>query len=207
MTTPDNIHSTSNRKHKLFPLSLRRVAAGVLILMGTLLPLGAAAEDIFAALADFPEVESSYVSGRFAHNQKSWRSASGQHAMNLSRGFSALYSYQCYSKQSVTKAKEILDNYLKKNPNVEMVMRTQQSGTEYVIYEKFGSDGKLYQMIIWSLDTPQIGEIVVVDWKDGLKPGGDGKYGEEDSSMLTPRDLTPRDYRDIINSLKYRPLL
>lgn len=175
------------------------VALGALI--ASLLPAGIHAEELFSELTSYPDVQSSYVSGRFSHNKKSWYSASGQHSMNLSRGFSALYTYQCYSKTAVAKAQSILDKYLKNNSDIEMVMRTQQQGMEYVIYEKFGKDGKLYQMIIWSKDEPSLCEIVVIDWKDGLQPGTDEKYGEKNTSCLNPGELRQ------MSQFKYRPLL
>lgn len=128
------------------------------------------AADIFAELSGMPQVESTYVSGRFAHNKKYWYSNSGKHSLDLSRGFSALYSYQCYSQESVDKARKILENYLKKNSDIEVMMKTVQGSQEYVVYEKFTSDDKIAQMIIWNSDAPNMCEIVVIDWNKGLEP-------------------------------------
>lgn len=127
----------------------------------------AKAEDIFADLTDLKQVESTYISGRFAHNQKTWQSHSGMRAVNLSDGFSSLYTYRCYSQESVDKARSILKAYLRKHPEMEVVMRTKELAGEYVIYEQFNSDDKLMKMIIWNGEAPNLCEIVVVDWKDG----------------------------------------
>ncbi|MDE7403234.1 MAG: hypothetical protein K2M87_07475 [Muribaculaceae bacterium] len=175
--------------NSIYRTGIRKIAVGVLAVLAFMLPLSMQAGDIFAELASFPEVQSTYISGRFAHNRKTWRSTSGLHAIDLSRGFSSLYTYQCYSEKSVKKAESILKDYLSKNPNVEMVMRTLQSGSEYVVYEKFGTDGKLYQMLIWTKDDPQVCEIVVIDWKDGIKSGSSERYGENTTSYLPPTDI------------------
>lgn len=192
----DNNINTHGLKRRM-----RETAIVLAALIASILPTTIRAEELFSELTSYPDVQSSYVSGRFAHNMKNWYSASGQHSMNLKRGFSALYTYQCYSKSAVTKAQSILDKYLKNNSDIEMVMRTQQQATEYVIYEKFGKDGKLYQMIIWSKDDPSICEIVVIDWKEGLQPGTDEKYGEKNTSYLSPGELRQ------MSQFKYRPLL
>lgn len=128
------------------------------------------ANDIFAELSGLDNVESTYVSGRFAHNKKYWYSNSGKHSLDLTRGFSALYAYECYSEDAVRKARKLLDDYLKKNPDIEVVMKTIQGKQEYIVYEKFTSDDKLSQMIIWNSDAPNICEIVVIDWNKGLEP-------------------------------------
>lgn len=137
------------------------------VLVGIFSPM-ISAEEIFADLAGMNMVESTYISGRMAHNKKLWQSNSGSHRMDLSAGFSSLYTYECYSVESVKKGMSILDNYLKKNPDVELVMRTNEASENYSIYEKFSSDNKLLQMIIVNKTGPNLCEIVVVDWKDGL---------------------------------------
>ena len=112
------------------------------------------AQDIFADLAGVDNVESTYVSGRFAHNKKIWASSSGQHSIRLDKGFSSFYSYQCYSEKSVAMARKILKQYLKDNPSVEVMMRTSQGVQEYAVYEKFTDDGdKITQMVICLLYT------------------------------------------------------
>ncbi len=141
------------------------------MLAAALSPMGAHAEDIFSELTKSPQVESTYVSGRFAHNQKYWYSSDGQHSINLSRGFSAMYAYQCYSEESVSKARRILENYLKKNPDIEVVMKTTQGLQEYTVFERFLDDGKVTQMIIWSSDSPNTCDIAVIDWNKGLDRG------------------------------------
>lgn len=129
--------------------------------------------EIFGELADDPEVECTYISGRFSHNQRSWRSQSGEHGMSLERGFSSMWTYQLYSDKAVTRARSILDHYLKSNKNIELVMQTKSGVQDYRIYEKFATiDGKemIVQMIIWSFDAPNVGEICVINWDKGLEP-------------------------------------
>lgn len=134
----------------------------------------AEAQEVFADLAGMNHVESTYVSGRFAHNNQFWRSNSGSHVMDLSRGFSSLYSYRCYSEEAVGKAMEILKKYLKSNSDIEVVMKTTQGLQEYVIYEKFLDDGnKISQMIIWNREAPNVCEIVVINWDKGVERGPD----------------------------------
>lgn len=129
----------------------------------------ASAQDIFAELAGIDNVESTYVSGRFAHNKKIWASSSGQHSIRLDKGFSSFYSYQCYSEKSVAMAKKILKQYLKDNPSVEVMMRTSQGVQEYAVYEKFTDDGdKITQMVIWNSDAPNVAEVSVINWNKGL---------------------------------------
>ncbi len=141
----------------------------MLLTLSLFASLSVKAEEIFAELADIKQVESTYISGRMAHNMPMWRSQTGSHAINFNEGFSSLYTYQCYSVEAVDKARKILRNYLKSHPDMEVVMRTREASGEYVIYERFSKDNRLMQMIIWSSDAPNICEIVVVDWKDGLK--------------------------------------
>lgn len=133
------------------------------------LNIRAEAKDIFADLAGMAGVESTYVSGRFAHNKQSWKSNSGLHGIDLSRGFSALYSYECYSEEAVRKARAILKNLIKNDPDLELMMKTTQGSQEYLVYEKFNDEGNLIQMLIWNSDAPHVCEIVVIDWKEGLK--------------------------------------
>lgn len=148
---------------------LKVILLTVLMGIGASMPASVHAEDVFADLAGMHQVESSYVSGRFSHNQKYWFSRDRQHGMDLSRGFSALYTYQCYSEEAVKKARSILKTYLKNNPDVELMMKTSQGPQEYMIYEKFIGENKISQMVIWSSDAPNTCEIVVIDWKNGLE--------------------------------------
>lgn len=148
---------------------IRKTALPVMLVL--LASVSARADEVFAGLAEMNSVESTYVSGRFSHNQRYWVSKDGRHSMNLSQGFSALYIYQCYSEEAVKAARKILDGYLKKNPEMEVVMRTREASSEYLVLEKFMTDNKVSQMIIWSSDAPNVCEIVVVDWKNGLSRG------------------------------------
>ncbi len=150
---------------------MKQAAVAALMLMAVAcIPAYADAQDVFADLAGMNQVESTYVSGRFAHNKKYWYSSSGTHKMDLSRGFSSMYSYQCYSEEAVSKAKNILKKYLKNNPDMEVMMKTTQGMQEYVVYEKFIDEGKkVTQMIIWNTDAPNVCEIVVINWNKGLE--------------------------------------
>ncbi len=168
---------------KQMKLPVRGLITGVLVIMALILSPTIKAEDIFAELTELQQVESSYVSGRFSHNQKMWTSRSGQRPIDLSAGFSALYSYRCYSQEAVDKARSLLKAYLKKNPSVEVMMRSKDLAGEYVIYEKFNKDDKLVQMVIWSSEGPHLCEIVVVDWNDGLKKKSSTNHEE---IVITP---------------------
>lgn len=167
--------------------SLTRTLAVMLVLTASVfLSVPAMAEDVFADLAGMSHVESTYVSGRFAHNKKYWYSNSGMHKMDLSRGFSSLYSYQCYSEETVAKARDILKRYLKKNPDVEVVMKTTQGMQEYVVYEKFIDEGKkVEQMIIWNSDASNVCEIVVINWDKGLERGT-ARYSDDNIPESVP---------------------
>ena len=163
-------------------LSIIRTALVAAILLIQFVVAGkASAQDIFAPLTNLSGVESTYVSGRFSHNKKTWRSTDGRHGLDLSRGFSSLYTYQCYSTDAVDKASKLLKDYLQKHPEMEVVMRTKQAGGEYVIYESFSEDNKVTKMIVWSSDAPNVCEIVVIDWKDGITQNTSDLY--EDGTL------------------------
>lgn len=140
-----------------------------LAILSFIIPDVARGEEIFSDLTNQKQVESTYVSGRFSHNMKRWLSQSGLHSMDLSRGFSSLYTYQCYSIEATMKARSILDNYVAKHKNMELMMRTKQLQGEYLIYEMFNNEDAVTQMIIWDSASPGLCEIVVVNWKEGLK--------------------------------------
>ncbi|MDD6228501.1 MAG: hypothetical protein PUA94_05680 [Bacteroidales bacterium] len=148
---------------------LPKCVAILLLAVLMMLPGTAAAQDIFADLAGIDNVESTYISGRFAHNMKRRSSSSGEHTISLEMGFSSYYSYQCYSERSVAMAKKILKKYLKDNPTVEVVMHTTQGVQEYTVYEKFIDGGnKMSQLLIWDSDNPCVAEISVINWDKGL---------------------------------------
>ncbi len=134
-----------------------------------LMPLTLSAEEYFGALASMPQVESTFISGRFAHNSKTWYSRDHTRAFNLSNGFSALYSYGMTTSESVTKAEKLLNKYLKDYPNAELVQSSKCDQEEYKIYELF-QNGKIMEMIIWNKTAPNVAELVVVQWRHGLEP-------------------------------------
>ena len=68
--------------------------------------------------------------------------------MNLGKGFSALYSYNCYSEESVKKARQILRDYIRRHPEMEVMMKTVQGMQEYIIYESFLSEDVINKVII-----------------------------------------------------------
>lgn len=152
----------------------------LVVMVLVLLPCQGLAQDIFAELTRMEGVESTYVSGRFAHNKRYWISSDGTRRVSLDQGFSSLYSYQCYSEKSVEKAKKILKQYLKDNPNVEVMMRTTQDVQEYAVYEKLIDNGdKVTQMIIWNSAGPSAVEVSVINWKKGLDRSK-SKYEDDD---------------------------
>lgn len=177
---------TMNIKQSIKRFGMRGVLAASMFAMTVLFVPEALAKEIFADLAGDAQVDITYVSGKFAHNQKTWRSQTGRHAMDLSKGFSSLYSYQCYSEQSVKKARRILEAYLKANPTMEIVMKQSQGMQEYVVYEKFMADDRLEQMIIWNSDAPNVCEIVVIDWENGFdrKTGPTSRVGSGDAGVF-----------------------
>lgn len=162
--------------------SLKYARIVTLVVMAlALLPCQGLAQDIFSELTGMEGVESTYVSGRFAHNKRYWSSSDGTHRVSLDHGFSSLYSYQCYSERSVAMAKKILKNYLKDNPNVEVMMRTTQDVQEYAVYEKFIDNGdKVSQMIIWNSAGPSAVEVSVINWNKGIERTK-SKYEDYDS--------------------------
>lgn len=170
---------------------VKRVAVAVFMLVAVVcIPAYADTQEVFAELAGMNQVESTYVSGRFAHNKKYWSSSSGMHRMDLRDGFSSLYSYQCYSEESVSKAKDILKKYLRNNPDMEVMMKTTQGMQEYVVYEKFIDDGKkVTQMIIWNSDAPNLCEIVVINWNKGLERRGASYQFDKDVLRTLPSGL------------------
>ena len=166
-------------KNKSIKHKMRVMLAAAVMIFGY---GNASAQDIFAELAGIDNVESTYVSGRFAHNKKIWASSSGQHSIRLDKGFSSFYSYQCYSEKSVAMAKKILKQYLKDNPSVEVMMSTSQGVQEYAVYEKFTDDGdKVTQMVIWNSDAPNVAEVSVINWNKGIARTK-SKYDDYDST-------------------------
>ena len=184
----------------------RKLCVRVMLMAVALISIAgfdAKAEDIFSELNNLSHVESTYVSGRFAHNKTMWRSSYGNRAMNLSKGFSALYTYQCYSTESVKKARQILKDYIASNKNVELVMRSKQDGQEYMVYEKLMGDDMISQMVIWNCDGPNVCEVVVIDWDKGLKttknPYNSDSNSEDDSSSLNDALKGLRDIENLRN--------
>lgn len=153
-----------------------------------LFPAVSLAEEIFAELAEDPTVDSTYISGRFAGNVKTWRSRFNSQGLNFGDGFSSYYSYICYSAKSVAKAKAILKDYLKKHPDMEIMMTSREQGGEYVLYEQFDNqnEDKLMRALIWNQVTPENCEIVVVDWKKGYTRGEKYSDGGRSASIITP---------------------
>lgn len=135
-------------------------------------PAAMADDEIFSELSRMNQVESTYISSRFAHTMKTWYDKSYQHAMDLSGGFSSFYSYQLYSVDAVKKAESILQKYLKDNKDVELMMKSENGHQSYRVYEKFKDNDTVLQLIIWSMDAQNTGEIVVVNWKDGYTRKG-----------------------------------
>lgn len=138
------------------------------------------AQEIFDELTDSPQVESTYIAGRFAHNYPSWKSRDNVHSMNLMGGYSSMYVYECYSTEAVSRAQKILKDYLKKHPEMELVMQKKSNYEDYRVYEQFGEDDKIYKMIIWNGGVTNNCDIVVINWKDGYSRNKDHSIIDED---------------------------
>lgn len=146
-------------------------------------PLFSSAQEIFPGLSEMKQVESTYISGRFSQAMPVWRSNSGKHALDLKRGFSSLFRYEIYSKEALDKARKMLNDYIKKNPDLELVMSTKQMMGEYLVYEKFNKDGELLQLVLLDSEGPNLGEIVVINWDSGLDRGSDSPYNDSTSEI------------------------
>jgi len=147
-------------------ISYWRVFATTLILsFGMLMPAKICATDIFDDLADMQGVQSTYISGRFAHNYKQWNMT--ERSLNLNMGFSSLYAYELTSTQAVNRAKKLLEQYMQRHPELEVMLRTRDGQSEYMVLEQFGSDNKIYKWVIWDYIAANSLEIVVINWKHG----------------------------------------
>lgn len=176
---------------------IRRAFRAILIAAALICADPANAADIFEALTDMNQVESSFVSGRFSHNYKTWRSSDYQHSMDLSDGFSSLYNYKLFSKEAVAKADQILKSYLKQNPDVELMQRNSSNSLIYAIYEQFNEEGKLIKMIIINKTGPNVGEILVVNWKNGYVR----KNAKKDSSELLNKSYDAKALQRIFSNV------
>lgn len=156
-------------RHQLLYSTSKLYLRLVSIVLGFLMlcPSTLMAEEIFGALTSNKNVESSYVSGRMAENMKTWKGVSDRSTVNLNNGFSSLYSYRCFSVDAVNEARKILNDYLKRNSEVELIMRTKELSGEYMFYERFNSSNQILQMIIWNATEPSDCEIVVIDFTPG----------------------------------------
>ncbi|MDE6231242.1 MAG: hypothetical protein K2M37_06450 [Muribaculaceae bacterium] len=128
------------------------------------------AKEIFEELAELPHVSSSYVSGRFAHNQPFWQSSDFIHSFNLSKGFSSLYTYSCNSSESVNRAEKIIRSDIENNSNFILMNRVKDGMTDYRIYELINSEGKILKLVIWNKIANNAAEIVIVNYNFGLDP-------------------------------------
>lgn len=167
----ENMGSMEKYLFKRMRMSAAGVVMTLLGVMTLLMPQSAFGKDIFDELADMPGVESTYVSGRFAGNYKRWSMM--DRSLDLSMGFSSLYAYDLMSAASVSKAKTLLERYVKEHPELEVVMRKRQDTSEYLVLEQFGKDNKLYKWVIWDYRAPTSCEIVVINWKDGYAKESD----------------------------------
>lgn len=146
--------------------SYGRIFATILILtFCVLMPQGIRAADIFDDLADMQGVQSTYISGRFAHNYKQWNMTG--RSLNLNMGFSSLYAYELTSTSAVNRAKKLLEQYTQRHPELEVMLRTRDRQSEYIVLEQFGSDNKIYKWVIWDYSASNSLEIVVINWENG----------------------------------------
>lgn len=160
--------------------ALKRILFCVAMLL-PVLSAKAVGDDVFKDLADQKNVESTYVSGRFSQNMKRWDSQTGSRSIDLSRGFSSMYIYQCYSSEAVSNARKLLDNFLSKHKNIDLLIRTKQLQAEFMIYEMVNDEGKIVKGIVWNSDAPGTCEIVVINWEKGLIRDHTTPYSFDDS--------------------------
>lgn len=154
-----------NKRERRSLLKLRGSLLLLVVVVATFFPTAGRGADIFDSLADMQGVESTFISGRFAHNYTKWNMS--ERALDLKMGFSSLYAYECSSTASVQKAKQLLEAYVKKHPELEVVFRSRQGNSDYMMLEQFGKDRKIYKWVIWDYMSPGRCEIVVINWKDG----------------------------------------
>ncbi len=134
---------------------------------GNFLPVRA--EDILSELAGTPGVNSKYLSGRIADKAMKHLDNTDLTDFNLSDGFTSLYSYECYFIDATNRARNILKEYLKKHPELELIIKKIDSFGEYCVYQKYNKAGEVTQMIIWNSRMSDFADVVVIDWKDGRK--------------------------------------
>lgn len=138
-----------------------------------LLPADVSAGDIFESLVGDQAVSSNYVSGKYG-KIVSFNSSilpSSVADSDIFKSFSSIYTYSVNSRTAYLKARNLLDDYVKKEKDsVELVMKqvSMRGIQQYELYYKTDKTGKLFQMIIWNASSPATTEIVVIYWKDGV---------------------------------------
>lgn len=125
------------------------------------------AKDIFDKIASSSQVESTYVSGRYG-NRSEWKTAGGEAKIRL-HGFNDMYTYTITDENVAKEAKQILDDYVSKNPDVQLnVRKVSNSGRQvYEYYYKYGEGDRVYQAICWYAMAPNNVEVAVVNWEKG----------------------------------------
>lgn len=146
-------------------MNIKNIILTALLGVSVIQAASAVKRDVFSELTQDPQIESTYVSGKFG-TAKKWYSSNGERAINLNSRFTDLYSYQCYSEDAVKKARSILDEYLKSESGMDMVMQQKRGQMLYEIYEKFLDENRVERMIIWNQDASNVCEVVVINWED-----------------------------------------
>ncbi len=141
------------------------IAIGIILIT----PFTLKAEEIFAQLNKMPGVKSSYISGRYIDDDDDNILNLENDHFELGRGITALYSYVCTSEESMGKAQSILNQYLSKNPQMELVIRKEGYSVEYKVYEQTNKDDEPIKMIIWESTSNVVCTITVIYWKNGAK--------------------------------------
>lgn len=152
-------------RYNIFKRSLEFIVTLTLLLT---VNLSSDAEEIFAPLTKMNDVQSSYVSGRYLEKEDGIFNFVGR-TIDLGKGLSAVYSYVCTSAESINEARNILDDYLKKNPEMELEMKKEGYSVQYRVYERYNRDNERTQMIIWQETSGITCSIAVIYWKDGAK--------------------------------------
>ncbi len=125
--------------------------------------LSASAADIFPSLYDSPSIETVYVSKAMMMNSNKSRSIL-YNQLNIydAKDLDDLYVYSAKNPEGIELARKTLDDYIKKNKRIEVLMRTKSEKEESVIYgmptDKPGfysniiimNNGKNFSMVVLS---------------------------------------------------------
>ncbi len=151
---------------KIHRIKLSRWLVSLMLL---LLSAHAYAYEVFEKLADSPQVESSYISTAILGKANLPRTM--MNAVRVNTGLNlnlsdlkAMYTYNCYSKESGQLAESLLKQHVKKNNNLQLLMRKRQGEMEYLIYysEARTSSG-CGELIVYNKTSDNYVQLVVLE--------------------------------------------